>query len=108
VRGARGTNSQRSAYKDIDCIYFYRDCHYSWKDKMLTIHVQERSVKGPNFTSFVVVMKNDVTKDDAIQFSYLTYRSVDQFAVPENVNMEQVLQILRDKGVKVVEGQLPS
>jgi hypothetical protein len=26
VRGARGTSSQRSAYKDVDCIYFERDC----------------------------------------------------------------------------------
>jgi hypothetical protein len=87
VRGARGTNSQRSAYKDIDCIYLNRDC----------------SSQGQNFSIFSVVMKNDVIEDDVIQFSYATFRSVHQFTVPESVNVEQVLQILRDKGVKVVE-----
>ena len=87
VRGARGTNSQRSAYKDIDCIYLNRDL-YS---------------KGQKLSIFSVVMKNDVIKDDVIQFSYATFRSVHQFVVPESVNVEQVLQILRDKGVKVVE-----
>jgi hypothetical protein len=30
------------------------------------------------------------------------------FGVPDNVNVGQVLQILRDKGVNVIEGQLPS
>jgi hypothetical protein len=96
VRGARGTNSQRSAYKNIDCINYYRDCSYSWNGKMLTINVHQRSVEGPNFTSFVVVMKNE------------SFRSVQKFAVPDNVNLEKVLQILRDKGVKVVEPPLPS
>jgi hypothetical protein len=108
VRGARGTNSHRSPYKDIDCIYFYRDSHYSWKDKMLTINVHQRSVEEQNFTSFNVVMKKDVLEGEASQFSYATLRSVQNFAVPENVNVEQVFQILRDKGVKVVEGPLPS
>lgn len=96
VRGARGTNSQRSAYKDIDCINFYRDCSYSWKGKILTINIHQRGVEGPNFTSFVVVMKN------------ASFRSVQNFAVPDNVSLETVLQILRDKGVNVVEPPLPS
>jgi len=96
IRGARGTNSQRSAYKDIDCINFYRDCSYSWNRSALVINIHQRSVEGPNFTSFVVVMKNE------------PFRSVQTFAVPEDVNLEQVLEILRDKGVKVIEGPLPS
>jgi hypothetical protein len=96
VRGARGTNSQRSAYQDIDCINFYRDCSYSWNGSRLVINIHQRSVEGPNFTSFVVVMKNE------------SFRSVQTFAVPDNVNLNQVLQILRDKGVNVFEGQLPS
>jgi hypothetical protein len=37
-----------------------------------------------------------------------SFRSVQNFAVPEDVNLEQVLQILRDKGVKVLEAPLPS
>jgi hypothetical protein len=96
VRGLRGTNSQRSAYKNIDCINYYRDCSHSWNGKMLTINIHQRSVEGPNFTSFVVVMKKE------------SFRSVETFAVPDDVNLDQVLQILRDKGVNVVEGQLPS
>lgn len=91
VRGARGTNSQRSAYKDIDCINYYRDCSYSWNQNVLQINIHQRSIEGPNFTSFVVVMKNALL------------RSVQHFVVPEDVNLDQVLQILRDKGVKVVE-----
>ncbi len=96
VRGARGTNSQRSAYKDIDCINFYRDCSYSWKGSRLIVNIHQRTVDGPNFTSFVVVMKNE------------SFRSVQTFAIPDDVNLEQVLQILRDKGVQVVEAPLPS
>jgi hypothetical protein len=46
--------------------------------------------------------------DGVLQFSYAGSRSVHKFAVPEEVNVEQVLQILRDKGVKVVEAPLPS
>ncbi len=49
VRGARGTNSQRSAYKDIDCIYFYRDCSYSWNRNALVVNVHQRNVEGPQF-----------------------------------------------------------
>jgi hypothetical protein len=33
---------------------------------------------------------------------------VEEFIVPNDVNLDQVLQILRDKGVNVIEGQLPS
>jgi hypothetical protein len=53
-------------------------------------------------------MKNDVIVDGILQFSDSAFRSVHQFTVPEDVNVEQILQILRDKGVKVVEGPLPS
>jgi hypothetical protein len=108
VRGARGTNSQRSAYKDMDCIYFERDCSYSWEKKKLIANVRQKSIEGPNFTIFKVIMKNDVIVDGVLQFSYSAFRSVHQFTVPEDANVEQVLQILRDKGVNIVEGPLPS
>ena len=101
-------HNHKSAYKDIDCIYFDRDCSYSWKKKKLIVNVHQRSVDGPNFTNFKVILKNDVIVDGVLQFSCKTFRSVHQFAVPEDVNVEQVLQIFRDKGVKVVEGPLPS
>jgi hypothetical protein len=106
VRGPRGTSSQRSAYKDIDCIYFYRDCSYSWDGNQLIVNAHQGNVEGPHFTRFEVVMKNDVFVDGIRQFSTASLRSVQNFAVPEYVNLEQVLQILRDKGVKVNEGPL--
>ena len=108
LRGARGTNSERSVYKDIDCIYFYRDCSYSWNQSALVINIRQRSVGGLNFTSFDVIMKNDVIVDGVKEFSSMAFRSVQRFVVPEDVNVEQVLQILRDKGVKVIEGPLSS
>jgi hypothetical protein len=98
----------RSAYKDIDCIYFQRDCTYSWVKNALIVNVHQKNAEGPNFTSFDVIMKYDVIVDGVRKFSYATLRSVKRFAVPEGVNVEQVLQILRDRGVKVVEGPLPS
>jgi hypothetical protein len=108
VRGACGTSSQRSAYKDIDCIYFERACSYSWEKKKLIVNVQQKIIEGPNFTIFRAIMKNDVIVDGILKFSYSAFRSVHQFTVPEDVIMEQILQILRDKGVKVVEGPLSS
>ena len=108
VRGARGTNSQRTAYKDIDCIYFERDCSYSWEKKKLIVNVHQKSIQGPNFAIFKVIMKNDVIVDGVLQISCSAFRSVHQFTVPEDLNVERVLQILRDKGVKVVEAPLPS
>src|SRR5450432_2394553 len=84
VRGARGTNSQRSAYKDIDCIYFERDCSYSWEKKKLIVNVHQKSIEGPNFTIFKVIMKNDVIVDGVLQFSYSAFRSVHQFTVKPN------------------------
>jgi hypothetical protein len=100
--------NEKSVYKDIDCIYFERDCSYSWKKKKLIINVHQKNIEGPNFTIFKIIMKNDVIVDGVLQFSYSAFRSVHQFTVPEAVNVEQVLQILRDKGVKVIEAPLPS
>jgi hypothetical protein len=96
VRGARGTNSQRSEYKNINTIQFYRDCSYSWSGSTLVVNIHKRKTEGPNFTCFVIVMRNP------------SFGSVQQFVVPENVNVEEVVQILRDKGLNVTEGQLPS
>jgi hypothetical protein len=100
--------NQKSAYKDVDCIYFDRDCSYSWEANRLIINVHQRSIEGPNFTNFKVIMKNDVIVDGVLQFSLAAFRSVHQFAVPDDVNLEQVLQILYDQGVRVIEGPLPS
>ncbi len=68
----------------------------------------KETLKVPNFTSFEVIMKNDVIVDGVRQFSNASLRSVERFAVPDDANLDQVLQILRDKGVKVVEPTLLS
>ena len=102
---AMSRRTQRAAYKDIDCIRFYRNCSYSWNQSLLVVNVNQRSIEGPNFTNFVITLKNDV---DEKGFSYASRRSVQQFAVPDDVNVEQVVQILHDKGVRVLEGSLPS
>jgi hypothetical protein len=100
--------NEKSAYKNIDCIYFERDCSYSWVNKKLVVNVRQKSIEGPNFTIFKVILKNDVIVDGILQFSYLAFRSVRQFTVPEDVNVEQVLQILREKDVKIIEARMPS
>lgn len=100
--------NQRSAYKDIDCCYFYRDCSYSKIDGSYVMKPQERSVEGPNFTFVKVIMKNEKPLNAARVFVRGMFsRSVGNFDVPDDVNLDQVLQILRDKGVKVTEGPLP-
>jgi hypothetical protein len=50
------------------------------------------------------VLKFKFTKEGG----FLPIGEVQQVAVPNNVNLERVLQILRDKGVKVIEESLPS
>jgi hypothetical protein len=107
VRGARGTSSHRSAYRDIECVYFYRDCSYSMSGNSPVILVHQRNTGSPGFTSFEVVMKNEKTENEFSKSSFANFYSVKRFAVPDNVSLEQVLQILGDKGVKVVEPQLP-
>ncbi len=90
------TQKQKSAYRDIDCINFYRNCSYSWEGNTLVVDVNQRSVEGPNFANFEVVMRTAF------------FRSVQRFAVPGGVNLDRVLQILRDNGVNVYEPPLPS
>ncbi len=90
------TQKQKSAYRDIDCINFYRNCSYSWEGNTLVVNVNQRSVEGPNFANFEVIMRT------------ASFRSVQRFAVPDGVNLDRVLQLLRDKGVNVYESPLPS
>jgi hypothetical protein len=79
------TNSGRSYFKNIE------NCN-----------VYSESYKGTKF----IVLKLTLKKKDIL--SFLKPKQVSEVAVPENVNFNQVLQILRDKGVKVVEAPLPS
>jgi hypothetical protein len=92
--------NQKSAYEDIQCIYFYRDCSASLVKDVIVIH--ERSVEESNFTRFQIVMKGKGA------LSNVFANPVTYFGVPDEVNVEQILQILRDKGVKVIEAPLPS
>jgi hypothetical protein len=100
--------TEKSPYKEIECIYFYRDCSYSWYEGVPIVKVHERTVEGPNFTNLQVQMKNEVMVDGEVEFSRASAGCVHNFAVPSNVNVERVLEILRDKGVKIVEPALVS
>jgi hypothetical protein len=73
---------------------------------MLVVNVNNKTSKGPKFTNFEVRMKTDVIVDDEVQFVSATSRIVHHFTVPDSVNVEQALQILRDKGIMVIEPQL--
>jgi hypothetical protein len=70
-----GRSANRSRYKDIEC------CNVSYDNY--------------NDTKFSV-LKFSVRKG-------LPIGQIKEVAVPDDVNLEQVLQFLRDKGVKVVE-----
>jgi hypothetical protein len=98
---------QRSAYKDIDRCYYYRDCSYVTDEGEPIIKVHGENVGGPKFTSFEVIMKNERIVSGEREFSFASLRSVGRFAVPEDVDLDQVLQILREKGVNVFEGTWP-
>ena len=87
VRGPRGSYSDRSPYKFIDFIYYTRNCTSLKTENAL----HEREAVGTPFTNFQVVHRIE------------SFNPVRRFAVPDNVNLEQVLQILRDKGVRVIE-----
>ena len=100
---ATSRRNQRSAYKDIDFVYLFRDCSYSWDKGSLVVNTNQKTVEGPKFANFDIIMKSGVAES-----LYSSLRIVSRFTVPENVNHEQVLQILRDKGVKVVEKTLVS
>lgn len=80
-----GRYSAFSAYKDIG------ECHVTpTKNQNETFYI----------LNFTLVKSGD-------SFSAWVARPVKGVAVPENM-IEPVLQILRDKGVKVVEGPLPA
>lgn len=93
VRGPRGDSNDRTLYRDIERIYFYRGCHYS---RHMGINFVRKKGKGPSFTYFDLNLRTESS------------RSVKYFSVPDDVNLEQVLQILREKGVNVIEAPLPS
>jgi hypothetical protein len=58
--------------------------------------------KGTKF----FVLKFDLKEQNKSLF--FKPKQISEIAMPENVNLEQFLQILRDKGVNVIEGHLPS
>lgn len=95
VRGPRGTNSRRSPYKNIQCVYYLRGCSYQVTQNIPVV-VRANHADQSAFTDFQVVNKSE------------GFYSVKRFAVPQSVNLEQVVKILRDKGVHVIEGPLPS
>jgi hypothetical protein len=95
--------AEKSPYNEIDCIYFYRNCSYSFYQNVPFVSINEKTAKGPRFTNFQVEMQGDSFVNGEIEISSRSSGKAHNFAVPAYVNLEQVLQILRDKGVKVVE-----
>ena len=91
VHGPRGTNSRRSAYREIERICYVRHCTCSMEQNILIFKVQKGNTARPLCTVFEVINRNE------------NFYSVRRFIVPDNVNLEQVLQIFRDKRVKVEE-----
>jgi hypothetical protein len=72
-----GRSADRSRYSDIECCNVYCE-----------------SYNGTKFYLLKFIMKKE---------RHLPPGQVKAVAVPDDVNLEQVLQIFRDKGVKVVE-----
>jgi hypothetical protein len=68
----------------------------------LLIKWHEPKINRPNFTKVEIVFKNKDVLSSAFS------KTLTEFRVPNEVNLEQVLQILRDKGVKVIEAELSS
>jgi hypothetical protein len=102
VRGALGSTTRISPYQDIDCCYFYRNCSRAMENGVLVVMINQRSLERPNFTYFKIVMKS--------QSSNGLFRPVIDFSVSDedDVSLDQVLQILRDKGVRIIEPTLSS
>ena len=75
--GAARASSSRSAYADIESCTVHRD-----------------SYKGTEFS--VLKLKNKYKL-------VIVVGSVDLVVIPENVSLDSVLKILRDKGVQIVE-----
>jgi hypothetical protein len=102
IRAAPRRN-QRSPYEDIDIIYLFRDCFYSWNKDSLVINSNQKTFEGPKFTHCEIIMKRA-----GVESVFSSLRLVHKFAVPENVDLEQVLRILRNKKVNVAEKTLDS
>jgi hypothetical protein len=91
VYGPRGTNSCRSAYREIVRICYVRYCTCSMEENQLVFKVHEGSTTRPLCTVCEVINRNQ------------NVYSVRRFIVPDSVNLEHVLQIFHDKSVKVEE-----
>lgn len=87
--------SSKLRYKEIDSIHFERSCTGLWNSK------PDKSSGGQKLTNFDIRKKAEVIVDDAIESS--EFPTIGGFTVPHNVDVEQVLRVLRDKGVRIIE-----
>lgn len=104
---AMPTRHQKSAYEDIDSIYFYRNCTHSWVEGALVMDVHASPAHGLQFTGFEVVLKTEAIANGVNGSSNLP-KTVHRFLVPTNVSVKKIVQLLQDKGVRVLECQLPA
>lgn len=100
VRTNFSSGSCKSRYKDIDTISFCRDCAHSLRNSFLDFYEPGKTTEGSKFTNFGVLMKGDIIKDGVVVSSR---PSVGGFSVPDTVDVEKVLRILRDKGIRLTE-----
>jgi hypothetical protein len=73
-----GRSANRTLYKDIECCDVRHDSYNDTKFTILNFAIKK-------------------------QRKFLPVGQVAKVAVPNDVNLEQVLQIIRDKGIKIIE-----
>jgi hypothetical protein len=86
ITKSTGNSRKRSFYKNIESCNV---CHENYNDTKYSV-LKFTMKKASNY------------------FSDLPIGQIKEVAVPDDVNIDQVLHFLRDKGVKVVEASLPS
>jgi hypothetical protein len=103
-----GKSRERTDYNEIDRATVHQKVSIiqfepenkpeSWRERIIAWHLKsDQKVSKIHFE-----LKNQPKK------TWINTFKIDEIVVPQNVNLEQVLQIFRDKGVNVIEGQLPS
>lgn len=97
-RSFKSRYQPKSRYQQIDTIHYRRNCSRPF-DNM----PYYKEVGRLKFTNFHVRMKDEVVVDDAIVFS--RFSTVGGFSVPQNIDVEKILQILREKGVRLIESK---
>lgn len=93
--------NRRSAYEEIECCYYTRSCSYLMSGNNVVIEVDSSRPGQAKFTDFEVMLKEPTNRVKG--FPLATVLKVNRFAVPEGVDLDSILQILRERNVRVEE-----